>query len=134
MSKRQYVDRRCVAEDLHIDVERRVYLARAAAILVDAKLAITFDRLRGSAEQPQELERIVDAHLAGVLDGAAERQRVTFASEHGKLVEARRVAQHLRAWIARAGVEVVPRAGRQRDVDVAALANDRCDEQRIAEH
>src|SRR6478609_4478430 len=59
-SKRQYVDRRRVAKNLHIDIERCIYLAGTRAILFDAQLAVAFDRMRRSPEQPQEFERVVD--------------------------------------------------------------------------
>ena len=72
--------------------------------------------------------------LARVLHGAAERQRVAFAAEHRKLLELRAIAQHLPPGEALARVEVVPRAGRQRDLDFAAGLHDRRDEQRVAAH
>ena len=88
----------------------------------------------GLAEHPQQLERLRGVDLAGVLDRAAERQRVAFAAEHRKLVELRAVAQHLPAGEALARIEVVPAARRQRDLDLAALADDRRDQQRVAAH
>ena len=51
----------------------------------------------GLAEHPELLERPLAVDLAGVLDGAAERQRVAFAAEHRKLVERRPVADHAAA-------------------------------------
>ena len=69
-----------------------------------------------------------------MLHDRAEGKRVALASEDRKTVQRRAIADHLSTRNALPTRQVVPSAGRKRDVDLAAGGNDRRDQQRVAAH
>ena len=123
-----------IAEELDFDVGHCADRVGAVGRFDNVGLQEAVERPRRPSEHPELLERLRRIDLAGVLDRVTHRQGISFAAEDGELIERRLVAQHALAGKALPRDEVVPRAWRQRDFDLASGLEDRGDEQRVAAH